>query len=1259
MLRKNLFHFVLVGITAFLPSFSAMAEGGKKAPQCKLSFTTQESWNVTQKGLSTFKGSLYRMEEYMHYLITGMLSKNHLLVDGPGGGGKTYSVNLLLKAQMKTLLSSWQSMSREEINEWKKSIDEFGAYLPEAISSLNVETKENAPRLRTYRLITALSVIKENMDRLSIDDIKSVTEKMNELGSKLPVELATAHALEVKKQGFEQDLDTLNHYLHELIEMIGSSKAKEIKGLEAWSEAIASLDSLIPRSIRRFHDDAILEDGSVFTLQMQRMMNEQGILGAINPFEFIGNKNEYAVDYSRALIAKKNLFAILDEIEKAPVSVQMTLLSILNERFATVENKIVEVMLESVVATTNASAAELISQAQKYELGGRQAFLDRLAIKFHMPNATKSRMDDYNFNLAASKDHSHLKDVLINVRGIREVVKSVEITAEMMEAIRDIAIEMDQQYTLKYNESIDKAGKNAPDYYPTFSGSTRSMSKILPMFKAAFVAQQLLQGTSFEGIRYQAELRDLINLRTALLHGTTAGFETAINKKWVDIDVLATDNFVETITANVARDRIKAKYNPVTNELVFDNPRFDGERTVYFYDAATRTLHRQDSLIGPRLMSGEKELENQIESTKRTDSILEMFENKEETRETIKKNELLRQELSSFETVQKQIEKAEKDFDREGFDIQYQVSRHFQDLLGLKAMNMGAKQQLKDIAGSVEHFLSALNRQIKAKSTGSKISMEEKSEEYKKADEYYAQQARDLKIKLEDALTSGDKEGALIASLESVRAYYKEFNYRFMNSKSTSWALFSGMLSGLNIQLFGPPGSAKTMMSMHVIESVLKTINNKEKMKVAEEVFETLQSARKRVLETELENLKQKDFGAETSALVSKKEAELKELDMKFEAYIKQFNPMTTEMDVLGHTDIGALKNSQGARIKRNKALTADKVIMVLLDEFEKASPALQTSLLSVLNERVVMEGARTIPLNIMSMVLATNTTPVEFLDSLGQMSTAYPIYQRIHTKAYVSNKLNKDDLLEFMYRTHLGFSMEMKNELPLFAVRELIKSVPELNLESKLRIPQEIEFDILSEISFRFKEEAYQEHNSSLLTDVKQVFVPTRGEDNRTNLSIRSKELRPAIVLRRILQGDSIESLVRAKDLEFKMTDVLAFVELYLPKNEYVHFVTEENPQGQRVFRLKEAEVLGKRLNTREKEMIEAFKTEYGKMLTIVDETIQKFMNEQKKVILDNPNIFPDLFVDTKTRVQWLKKQGFVKDDIVKAYGKEALEYL
>ena len=61
------------------------------------------------------------------------------------------------------------------------------------------------------------------------------------------------------------------------------------------------------------------------------------------------------------------MFAILDEIEKAPVAIQMTLLSILNERQALVGNRIIQTMLESVAATTNKTLDELIAQALPHE----------------------------------------------------------------------------------------------------------------------------------------------------------------------------------------------------------------------------------------------------------------------------------------------------------------------------------------------------------------------------------------------------------------------------------------------------------------------------------------------------------------------------------------------------------------------------------------------------------------------------------------------------------------------------------------------------------------------------------------------------------------------------------------------------------------------------------------------------------------------------------------------------------------------------
>lgn len=941
----------------------------------------------------------------------------------------------------------------------------------------------------------------------------------------------------------------------------------------------------------------------IFSLQFHQTISETKLLGGPDVFKYL-KTGEWVVDYSKALISEKNLFAILDEIEKAPVSVQMTLLSVLNERMAFTGNKVVKTLLESIAATTNANLADLVAQALPHEVGGRKAFIDRFMLKIHSTNVTISALDEFLLVRKKRMSAGEKEFEIIDLRPLRKLVQRVEIPKEILNAMSEISVYMDGKYTEKYNESVqrvlDNGGKGHPDYYPPYSGSNRSALKIPNIWESAFIARQIMVGVPFNRSRLTMQPIDILDLAPVLLHGGPDQFLVEngldvrfLQKSWLSSETNEKSDLM-SLNINVLVSNDKAKQNANQNEIqnLISEGLYNPETQTFSYISA-ETL-KVNSLYFDvqkgKLSILDKDIKNELVLNEDGLGL---------GHDVTAMSSYINLEKNLLEIHKKYVQ--EKSLDPQKANIpRFAMTDRASQLINADDVRKSSKDQLAQIQEFHTKFLDQVNDYIEILS-GKPLTKIDKNK-YLKIQDEFKKNAKVLNEELANAKIKKDEKAYLAGALKSIKNSAQELNWLFLGSGSNVKAMLLNMINRKNLMIFGPPGSAKTMANKMVFE------------KAIEGLFE----------EQQIINVN-------------------KVLAKEYALYLKQFHPMSTEGDIVGRLDLAALERGEGYVSNRTGSLSAKDVLFALLDEFDKTPPGVRTSLLSIMNERKIMDGYEEVASNIIAMVLATNSTMSEFMNASGEFSTAFPIIDRVHNKAYSLNKLPLEHLIELHERFYAKIKMELSSPLIVKPVIDLAKK---MNFYGRLKFNEKMLYhNIKKEISKILVKRSDAEHREFKDNpDARSgFFMNTRGESARSVISTLDEELSGAVLLNRIYDGESPEKLAQGQ-IQFDIKDLKALGELVTVFNPMYEIDYQYNNDQKMIqFYLKENEIgnVVDRLDLREKQTFREIKEEIQTVVDIINQYLPQFLESQKQAIRMNPDLYPSAFSSPKDKEEFLKQAG------------------
>lgn len=1092
-------------------SFRNVKSNQQFADQLKLN-KMNAAWELSRIGLANLRSSMHRMDNVIYYLSVAMMAKEHVLMDGDGGGGKTFVSRKFLEAQLLT------------VNKW--STQKFDKKMQQLSVEQNEEIKDIEQFMKELRLIT------ENLDVLP-DDIKQI-----------------------------------------------------------------------------------------FMKQFHRMDNETPIHGGPDPFKFVED-GEYKIDYSRALIAKRFFFAILDEIEKAPVDVQMTLLSVLNERQALVGNQIVQTMIESVVATTNATLGGLMAQAKPHEVGGRQAFIDRMGLKVHVVNKGTDEYDMMLFVEKLEKANQENKFIIIDLRSLRPLMDKIHVTDKTLKSAINVTTAIDALYTKEYNDAIEavRGYESVPTFFPPFLGSNRSQMKIPKMWKAAFLMKQLLRQVPFDNRRMTLEEEDLMELAPALLQGGPEGFVFGKGYRvlFTRFDANGLDgSIVERVAGNRGKAEDLGGYPIKFKHEGFYDPR---TQTFSYLDKNRYIQEMHFDAKRNKLIFPNKEVAIELGLTA-TDEVFKV-----ESR--LAKGKYITP-LQSFEENLSLIQKGwEKNKERINSDannskVEYEVSPYLQAILDSGRHSTEAENQITEIQKFHNKFLTIVKETIRAnRSNPAPGRMLPKQHPKTAVFKNLEDQATNLATKLKQALTRNDKEAVQYYSILGIRLFFTELSTKMVGNDAIIRAVLLNVLSGKNAMLQGPPGSAKSLLSRLILESALTMYN--------EAVI------------------------AKANAILS--EALLKE-NSKKELYIKQFHPMSDQGDIIGRIDLAQVRAGHGYKYNRTGSLAANDVLFALLDEFEKAPAGTKTAGLSLMNERQVFAGDELVVSMIHSIILTTNATPSQFMQGYneeGGFSTAFPIWDRIHQKIYVYNKSNLEQLYDMFLLAWYNLPIKVKS--PLFP-HGVLGIADKINISTvygfkNLLVGINSDFDIATMKRHKIEKGLHQT-NPKTFPD---YYMPTRGNSYRTVGSIfvsqgpgKASEAAYAVLLNRILADKDPRYLVTSSEIIIdldRLDDLIAIAKLELTENQMFELKYRINSNGMPEFFIEEKSIPDDRLQSAERRVKNDYKFEYEEMAKILNLRVDGYLRGLRDLILSHRDLFPSLFASVEQRKAYLRTMGFSDEQI------------
>jgi len=946
-------------------------------------------------------------------------------------------------------------------------------------------------------------------------------------------------------------------------------------------------------------------DKRLFTIQFHQLLSETSLLGGPNPIKFV-KEGIYEVDYSRALIAEKNMFAILDEIEKAPPSLQMTLLSILNERQALAGNKVIQTMLESIAGTTNKTLGQMVSQADPHEIGGRMAYLDRFALKFHLVYTGHSAVDNYLFVENMEANSSEKRYTIIDLRGIRPLADNVEISKELISSAVDVVAEMDIAYSqhLKELQSALEDPAKPPSFYPPYSGSNRANSKVIKMWQAAFIMRQLINGVAFESVNLKMSAKDLVDLAPVVLQGGPDTFVSAHGIKLGFLQYKYIGESEEGLPIPKNEKIVVAKSNVDTTTAAFRNKDFYAENSIStgYYDPSTEMFtykslsHGQVRKLHFDVKKGKLNIPSEIiadELGVKLDLDNVYFDG----------NETVARRLADLNSrlakMHANAARVGKDKNETGFILSGTIEEYLKPN-SQAAIIKEAKEQLAEIKKFHERFRSIINPKIKELSTGAMTEVDVTADI--KQDKEFIDRATKLSNELEVALDQKNSDKVLDIAIQSARLGNEEMTYWFKNSGSTVASMFKAIASRRNVMLFGPPGSAKTMMSRMILDRELEGISEMQIAKANAMLAHVLPHGVKG----------------------------------KGSVWIKQFHPMSTEGDIVGRLDLKAMEEGRGYTYNRTGTLAAKDVFFALIDEFEKAPPGVKTAMMSLMQERKVFGGDDIEISNIISMVITTNSTPSEFLISQGDFSNGAPIFDRIQQKAYVFNKMDKTDLKSFLSRLYAGIMPRLHSPLMLSQIGQLAKYFRIGDADKMLL--QEINAEFLKIVKDRSEIER-EFHNSPQRDLYPTYYMNTHGESRRTLGSTFMKELGITVQMNRALNGESTQRL--KEQYVFDLKDIESFAEMYMTANFAFAVKARYNADGILHFVVERKNTSGieDRISNREKETLTHMEWEATQMVNIINAKLNGLIanKERIEIMKQFPKRYRTLFQSEDQRKAWL----------------------
>lgn len=623
----------------------------------------------------------------------------------------------------------------------------------------SVLVAHNAPAAVRCEALFAPTVVRSAKQRVTIADLMRDPKDAWDL---------SGEAVKQLRARFENS----EYVLHPLLTAIIAREFAWLNGDPGGAKTLISR-SLFEAELRSLTN----QQKKIFLLQFHKLLNE-GVITGFPQLKKMLESGVYERNIDDSLISDKFIFLIADEVEKAHPALQTTLLSVLNERKAFLGAEVVDTLLTAGVFTSNKTIGELVRSSGD-ERAAIEALVDRMAIKVHVANQTVDAMSSLRMRRKIEWSRNNPWNESSGAMHLAPLVKNVKIPAELLSEMVQIVRMMDSLYMNKMKESeMSQHKAGAAAFFPPNQFSNRSIVKLVSTWKAAFIARQLMEGKSYDQVRWQMEPADLRDLSI----GALLGGPGAIRARTVKTTIEVMDPELG-IPIHKSED---AAFEPATGRLTFRSE--DGATHSVTFDLAKKTIIAEDQVL---TSSGQWQ--------KASDYL---------------KLDVVMKDLAALEAANKDLRGLEDD----GVLGQY---------LGTKSLPGRTRAELEFIDESRKAFLNVVNASIEklgAKKLDYNLKDDKsvmdrlKLEDYSRQLENVAREIRSGKRRMTQT------EFAKFA-IQSVQQSYRELVADYRELDHSVRAHMLSVLARSHVLAYGPPGGAKTSLARTVLLAALKSVN--------------------------------------------------------------------------------------------------------------------------------------------------------------------------------------------------------------------------------------------------------------------------------------------------------------------------------------------------------------------------------------------------------------------------------------------------
>jgi hypothetical protein len=559
--------------------------------------------------------------------------------------------------------------------------------------------------------------------------------------------------------------------------------------------------------------------------------------------------------------------------------------------------------------------------------------------------------------------------------------------------------------------------------------------------------------------------------------------------------------------------------------------------------------------------------------------------------------------------------KLEKDNNIDFNVVEFEMDDLLAQLLAKQTLPRRTRTELTSIQEDAQFFTSILNAQLSKppktmvdSSTNRKAQFAKISEEAKR-------------IRAEIKKNKANPNALYYTYYNANVKAYNELVAKFPDLTHYTKSILVGLATGSHVYAFGPPGGAKTMISRLILEAEISAVNRGDWSNFYSKFFQTVNKKDPKALGKLMQAIRAQN-------------------PRNFEIFFLQFHKLLPEGKIIGFPKLQSQIDHGRVEYNFEDSLAAKKFLFAILDEVDKANPAVLTSLLSMLNEREIFAGAEVFKAALQTAILTSNKMPSEQRESFGDdKAAADALLDRMINKAYVSNKFTeREQLAQMLSDVNDGLPLKLETPLNMTIVKSLI---PKVDFRDENGDPADIVPQVFAKIFEKYhaarlkvKEDSEDAHQADPAT-YPDYYLPASSASNRTQIALLN-QLKARVLVEQIISGVPYEKLrydVHLEDL------VYAFEGLgyWSPAKITSYYTSNGLLQLDAKTDALEKLIGSPNISLRQKAMLREILGEVKDFVSAANDVINTYVVEYRDTIAQYKYLFPTLFGSKEKLDAWI----------------------